>query len=244
MSRCRTRRSTSPQGDLPIYQRAQELAGDNLSAAIAAALRRYVDVEEGKREGFDEIIVRVGPGKGRKVRFVGVLLGEWYSSHGRVETFRVYRGRTGKFVLHVERSADWTMVDEEGKPAGWRGYLGLGNVSYGSTPAESTLEVVESLDELRPTDPAPALRHGRRLAPGAAGRGPRHLTLGRPSGGEGSDDHHRPPTGDPRDRAAQVVRHSRSSSTASTSRSPKARSSRSSGRTAPARRRRSTSCRP
>ena len=141
------------EGDLPIYQRAQELAGDNLSAAIAAALRRYVDVEEGEREGFDEITVRVGPGKGRKVRFVGVLLGEWYSSQGRIETFRVYRGRTGKFVLHIERSADWTMVDAEGKPAGWRGYLGLGNVSYGSTPAESTLEVVESLDELRPKVP-------------------------------------------------------------------------------------------
>ena len=136
-------------GDLPVYQRAQELAGDNLSAAISAALRRYVDVEEGRREGFDEIIVRVGPGKGRKVRFVGVLLGEWYSSQGRVEIFRVYRGRTGKFVLHIERSADWTMVDGEGKPAGWRGYLGLGNVSYGTTPPESTLEVVESLDELR-----------------------------------------------------------------------------------------------
>ncbi len=142
------------EGDLPLYQRAQELAGDNLSAAISAALRRYVDVEEGKRSGFDEITVRVGPGKGRKVRFVGVLLGEWYSSQGRVETFRVYRGRTGKFVLHIERGADWTMVDGEGKPAGWRGYLGLGNVSYGSTPAESTLEVVESLDELRPKIPS------------------------------------------------------------------------------------------
>ena len=41
------------------------------------------------------------------------------------------------------------MVDEEGKPAGWRGYLGIGNVSYGTTPGESTLEVIESLDELR-----------------------------------------------------------------------------------------------
>ena len=141
------------EGDLPIYQRAQELAGDNLSAAISAALRRYVDVEEGKRRGFDEITVRVGPGKGRKVRFVGVLLAEWYSSQGRVETFRVYRGRTGKFVLHVERGADWTMVDAEGRPAGWRGYLGLGNVSYGSTPAESTLEVFESLEDLRPKVP-------------------------------------------------------------------------------------------
>ena len=137
-------------GDLPIYQRAQELAGDNLSAAISAALRRYVDVEEGRREGFDEVIVRVGPAPRRKVRFTGVLLGEWVnSSSSRVETFRVYRGRTGKFVLHIERSPGYTMVDEEGKPAGWRGYLGIGNISYGSTPGESTVEVVESLDELR-----------------------------------------------------------------------------------------------
>jgi EXLDI family protein len=137
-------------GDLPLYQRAQELAGGNLSAAISGALRRYVDVEEGRREGFDEIIVRVGPGKGRKVRFVGILLGEWVnSSFNRVETFRVYRGRTGKFVLHIERSPDYTMVDEEGKPAGWRGYLGIGNISYGNVPGESTLEVFGSLEDLR-----------------------------------------------------------------------------------------------
>ncbi len=136
-------------GDLPLYQHAQELAGGNLSAAISAALRRYVDVEEGRRTGFDEIIVRVGPGKGRKVRFVGVLLGEWVnSSFSRVETFRVYRGRTGKFVVHIERGPDYTMVDAEGKPAGWRGYLGLGNISYGNIPGESTLEVVGTLEEL------------------------------------------------------------------------------------------------
>ena len=137
-------------GDLPIYERAQELAGNNLSAAISAALRRYVDVEEGKREGFDEIIVRVGLGKGRKVRFTGVLLGEWLNtSPSRVENFRVYRGRKGKFVLHVERSADYTVVDAEGKPAGWRGYLGIGNISYGGSPGESTLEVIGTLEELR-----------------------------------------------------------------------------------------------
>ncbi len=137
-------------GDLATYQRAQELAGGNLSAAIAAALRRYVDVEEGRREGFDEIVVRVGPGKGRKVRFTGVLLGEWVNStSSRWDTFRVYRSRTGKFVLHIERSADYTMVNAQGKPAGWRGYLGIGDISYGNSPGESTLEVVGSLEELR-----------------------------------------------------------------------------------------------
>jgi EXLDI family protein len=137
-------------GDLPLYQRAQELAGDNLSAAIAAALRRYVDVEEGRQEGFDEIIVRVGPGHGRKVRFNGVLLGEWVNtSFSRVETFRVYRGRTGKFVVHIERSPDYSVLNAEGKPAGWRGYLGIGDISYGNVPAESTLDVVSTVEELR-----------------------------------------------------------------------------------------------
>jgi EXLDI family protein len=137
-------------GDLPLYGRAQELAGGNLSAAISAALRRYVDVEEGRREGFDEVVVRVGPGRGRKVRFTGILLGEWVNtSYSRVETFRVYRGRTGKYVVHVERSPDYSILNAEGKPAGWRGYLGIGAISYGTTPAESTLEVVDSLDELR-----------------------------------------------------------------------------------------------
>ena len=136
--------------DLALYQRAQALAGGNLSAAIVAALRRYVEFQEGSREGFDEIIVRVGPGKGRKVRFVGVLLGEWVnSSSNRYDTFRVYRSRTGKFVLYIERSADYTMVNDEGKPAGWRGYLGVGNVSYGSSPGASTIEVVATLAELR-----------------------------------------------------------------------------------------------
>src|SRR5438552_776727 len=95
--------------DLPLYRRAQELVGGNLAAAIAAALRRYVEVEEGRQEGYDEIVVRVGAGVGRKVRFSGVLLGQWerYTS-SREETFRVYRSRTGKFVVHTQRAQEWT----------------------------------------------------------------------------------------------------------------------------------------
>ncbi len=136
--------------DLSLYQRAQELAGGNLSAAISNALRRYVDVAESLGEGFDEITVRVGIGAGRKVRFTGALVAEWVdTSTNRVASFRVYRGRTGKFVLHVERSPEWWAVDPEGKPAGWRGWVGMGNFRYGSAPRESTLDVIETLDELR-----------------------------------------------------------------------------------------------
>jgi EXLDI family protein len=137
-------------GDLKIYQRAQELAGGNLSSAIARALRRYVDVQEGLKEGFDDVVVRVGVGTGRKVRFTGLLVGEWLDSRTkRAEHYRVWRGRRGKFVLHVERQPDYWMVDSEGKDAGWRGHLGIGDVRYGSAPKESSIEVLATLDELR-----------------------------------------------------------------------------------------------
>ena len=137
-------------GDLPIYQRAQELAGGNLSAAISSALKRYVDVEEGRHEGFEEITVRVGIGTGRKVRFVGVLVGMWGSTGSNPNAlYRVFRSRGGKYALHVERGPESTMVDAEGKPAGWRGHLGIGNIRYGFAERESTLEVFDSLEALR-----------------------------------------------------------------------------------------------
>lgn len=137
-------------GDVPLFQRAQELAGGNLSAAIAKALRRWVDATEGLHEGYEDITVRVGLGSGRKVRFTGVLVGEWVDTKdSRGGRFRVFRGRTGKYVLHVERGPVFWMVDADGKPAGWRGHLGIGDVRYGAVPRESTLEVVATLDELR-----------------------------------------------------------------------------------------------
>ncbi len=139
--------------DLPVYQRAQDLAGGNLSAAIGRALRRFVEVEEGRREGYEEITVQVGQGAGRKVRFSGVLLGQWGHSTGkRVEMFRVYRSRTAKFVLHVNRSPDWSWTGESdsgGWFGGWQKYLGTGEQSWGFTQRDSSLEVVDSLDALR-----------------------------------------------------------------------------------------------
>lgn len=139
--------------DLLLYQRAQDLAGGNLSAAISAALRRYVEMEEGRQAGYDEIIVKVGPGVGRKVRFSGVLLGEWYTSTShRFERFRVYRSRNGKFVVHVERSPEWRPGPGEEKWAnGWRSWVGnwSSNQNWGFTKGEATLQIAESLEKLR-----------------------------------------------------------------------------------------------
>jgi EXLDI family protein len=139
-------------GDLPLYHRAQELAGDNLSAAIASALKRYVELEEGRLEGFDEVIVKVGLGAGRRVRFSGLLLGEWGSTaNDRYETWKVYRTRTGKFAVHHERSPAYTMTDASGQRAkGWRAtYLGIGVTSFGTSTGDATLEVVDSVEALQ-----------------------------------------------------------------------------------------------
>ena len=139
--------------DLPLFQRAQELTGGTLSAAISAALKRFVEVEEGRRQGYDEIVVRVGPGLGRKQRFSGVLLAEWTrSTNERTETFRVYRSRSDKFVVHVERSEAHinTGPNAEKWSTGWRGWIGdwSADQSWTLKPADSLLRVASSLDEL------------------------------------------------------------------------------------------------
>jgi len=144
--------------DQPLYRRAQEIAGGNLSAAIAAALRRYVEVEEGRREGYDEIVVRVGRGAGRKQRFSGVLLAEWgRSTANRMEVYRVYRTRSGKFAVHTERSPEWTSGGSGNwvrDLANWRMYLGLTEETWGFAAGESTLDVADSIEALRDKIPA------------------------------------------------------------------------------------------
>jgi EXLDI family protein len=138
--------------DLPLYKKAQELAG-NLSSAISIALRKYVELEEGRLEGYDEITVRVGRGTGRKQRFSGVLLAEGgrSSKHG-YEAFKVYRSRTGKYVLHADRSNLFTVgADDEQYLSGWRSWIGNWSTdqSWSMAQGEATLDVVDTIEALR-----------------------------------------------------------------------------------------------
>ncbi len=142
-------------GDLPLFQRAQEIAGGNLSAAIVRALRRMVEVEDAALEGFEEITVQVGPGKGRRQRFLGVELAALTrSTKDRTEQFHVYRSRTGKYVLHIEKSAEvhWT-AGADGTATGWRKYLSS-DQQVGTTPATAILEILDTRDELLEKVPA------------------------------------------------------------------------------------------
>lgn len=141
--------------DLPLYQRAQELVQGNLSAAITTALRRFVEIEDERREGFKEITVKVGSPPNRKQRFFGVFVGEWGRQvKSRVERYKLYRTRTNKFVVHIEKSPDWSW-EPQGGNGGWfvqmTNYLGLnwGDQSWGHTVREAKLIVVETVEELR-----------------------------------------------------------------------------------------------
>jgi EXLDI family protein len=138
--------------DLPLYKKAQELAG-NLSSAISIALRKYVELEEGRLEGYDEITVRVGRGTGRKQRFSGVLLAEGgRSSKNGYEAFKIYRSRTGKFVLHADRRNQFIQgASDEEYLTGWRSWIGnwSSDQSWSMAQGEATLQVVDTVQELR-----------------------------------------------------------------------------------------------
>ncbi|WP_280232400.1 EXLDI protein [Nocardia cyriacigeorgica] len=136
--------------DLPLFQRAQELVGGNLSGAVVTALRRFIELEEGKQEGFDDIVLRVGHNGVRQVRFEGALLGEWRDVNDtRMEHIRVFRSRKGKFVLHSQYSNwdDLTDVPNHGWKdwKSWRRMFGVGDQDWG----EFTLVIVDTLAELK-----------------------------------------------------------------------------------------------
>lgn len=95
--------------DLPIFERAQELGGNSLSRIIVEALRRYIEVEEAKAEGFREIIISVGHTKmaddareWRKVKFTGKLLAEAdRDAPFAPADYKVYLTQKGNLLLYM-----------------------------------------------------------------------------------------------------------------------------------------------
>ncbi len=118
--------------DLPLFERAQELSGANLSLAIVRALRRFVELEEAKQHGLDEITVLVnGPGAHLSKRFLGQRLIRWLqpTADGKgTQILNVYRTAGKRYALHTHTIPDWELSwgdpEYEADPRNW---LGLGN---------------------------------------------------------------------------------------------------------------------
>ncbi|AHH22233.1 hypothetical protein NONO_c74780 [Nocardia nova SH22a] len=140
--------------DLPLFQRAQELVGGNLSGAIVTALRRYIELEEGRAAGFEEVVLRVGHNGARQVRFSGRLLAE--ASDMGAEAFertRVYYTRKGKYVLHQQHS-DWSDYPTDTNwlkdLTNWRRMLGATDPDWG----DFTMDIYDELTDLKGKLPA------------------------------------------------------------------------------------------
>ncbi len=116
--------------DLPLFERAQELAGSNLSSAIVQALRRFIEIEEAREKGLDEITVIVNSeGAHRRKRFLGTRLARWLQAtpdcKGTV-ILNVYHTAGNRYALHSRVIANWELAwgdpDFARHPNNWGGF--------------------------------------------------------------------------------------------------------------------------
>lgn len=152
--------------DLALFERAQELAGANLSAAIVRALRRFIELEEAKERGLDEITVMVNSeGAHRYKRFIGQSLVRWVQptrNNKGTEVMNVYRTAGKRYALHTRTLPDWKPEfgdpDHAGDPDNW----GIGKgifqkiASWGydwetfKKSGNYTLQVFDTIEDLKP----------------------------------------------------------------------------------------------
>jgi EXLDI family protein len=151
--------------DLPLFERAQELSGANLSSAIVRALRRFIEIEEARQRGLDEITVIVNTeGAHRYKRFVGQRLVRWLQPTANdkgTEILNVYRTAGKRYALHTRSLPDWKVEfgdpDYAEDPDNW----GIGKgilqqiASWGvdwetfKKRGHYTLQVFDTLEELK-----------------------------------------------------------------------------------------------
>jgi EXLDI family protein len=133
--------------DLPIFDKAQQMAGGNLSSAIAQALRRYVEEEEMHDERFEEVTVEIGSvyridkrfiRESRvEKRFLGKPVIYWRTrdpEDPRSESYDIYQTPRGRFAVYSQTGPnhDYEGDDEEEDPT-----------------SESRLDVYDSLEAIR-----------------------------------------------------------------------------------------------
>lgn len=141
--------------DLPIFEQAQQLAGDNLSATIVTALRRFIEMYQQRQEGFKDITVKVGNEVYTQKRFNGRLLakGRFHGSNKkRYEILEVYQTHKNNIVLYVRDTPDWSSWTKPAySPQEW---AERSNWNADDWRGRFTFEVFEALEQIRERVPA------------------------------------------------------------------------------------------
>jgi len=152
--------------DVPVFEKAQKLAGDNLSSAIAQALRYFVEKEEARSSGFEEIIVKVGKGRPYLTKqFRGRIIAKrriQLQNRARLLTIVVYQTAKGRFALYTKNTANWSDWSQSsrwsGKSTGdwnWDWDYDSSNYDWSSyfEDDERRLDVFNTFDELKDAIP-------------------------------------------------------------------------------------------
>lgn len=134
--------------DLPVFEKAQQLAGDNLSGTITAALKRFVEAEESRARGFEEITLKVGKIAPTYKRFRGRLLAKGRvldQNDVRVTMYRIFQTQKSQLALYIRSMPNWTKWSNQD----WS-YKNKSHQDWSQWPNdESRLEVYQTLDELK-----------------------------------------------------------------------------------------------
>jgi EXLDI family protein len=154
--------------DVPIFEKAQKLVGDNLSAAIAHALRTFVEREEAKQSGYEEITVKVGKGRPYlQQQFRGLLIARRrlrIGNDARILTINIYQTARGRFAVYTKNQPDWSgWSNQWSKKSGKGKHWGDWDWSQGDQTSydwsayyeddEYRLDVYDTLDELKENIP-------------------------------------------------------------------------------------------
>lgn len=91
--------------DVPLFDRAKEIAGEALSSVLVRALREYVSRHEEKEKGIKEISIKVGyHNSEREQRFQGLKLGNWEGFSDDKDWWMnaaIYTTQKGNYAVHL-----------------------------------------------------------------------------------------------------------------------------------------------
>jgi EXLDI family protein len=155
------------EADLPIFERARELAGGSLSAVIARALRQFVQTEEAKAHKPESAAGQAERELMRK-NFRGRRLARQtvHTADDRLVNQIVSQNTLGKLVLYTREIPHWSSYDKDD----W--------AAWDWDAQDYRLEMYDTLEALKPhisaalyADVARSLSEEAELAEGEARKG-------------------------------------------------------------------------
>ena len=139
--------------DQQVFEKAQELAGDNLSSVIVRALKELISLSELRRKGMKEIVVQVGTkGLQQEKRFNGRLVIKWQGAgdHNDWYAARVFITGKGQWAVELTKQPNLEVFRQRDfwRTADYFEYTADTQLHVYATPAEAKGELPSALIKL------------------------------------------------------------------------------------------------